>query len=62
MSRGSELDVVQSIDYTQLDIDMFAIETLHGIKTKPLIIKHLEDNNYELKRDTNVDIFLLKKR
>ena len=60
--EGSELEVVQSIDYTQLDIDMFSIETLHGPKTKPLIIKHLEDNNYELKRDTNVDIFLVKKR
>lgn len=58
--EGAELPVLQSIDYTNLDIRAFSIEYAAKNSTKPAIIDHLEKNNYKLVLTDVFDIYFVK--
>jgi hypothetical protein len=58
--EGGEWDVVESIDYTKYNINLFCIEWYHLKENKQKIHDHLVKNGYKFVSQKEFDYFFQK--
>lgn len=59
--EGGEADVIESLDFSQLSINVFSIEVFENEKSRNRINKRLLANGYKMIKDDGQDIFFVKK-
>ncbi len=59
--EGGEWDVIESIDYSKFDINLFCIEWVHLKGNKQKVHDHLMHNGYLFVAENGYDYFFWKK-